>query len=244
MTESDDPTLLTEEAPDAPGAEEWIQKHKDEFKRRYGQSWAHVLYGKAWHIFGKRAKNASSRKPVREEAIEALVTEALGGSALVEAGDSAVAITISGPVGSGKSAVAKVIMDAMESVGATALVSDRNEEDDIEGSSLDNLPDGAEMSFQYESGAPSPNLAPPPAVQAAAKRGLELRREHKRGGWDSRQAHAGGMGSGVVRAQTLTAGRRVSMDTIRRMRSFFARHDGERERAARQRDETSAANIA
>jgi hypothetical protein len=55
--------VLAEEAPDAPGAEEWIMKHKDEFKKRYGQSWAHVLYGKAWHIFGK---NAVNRKSLRE----------------------------------------------------------------------------------------------------------------------------------------------------------------------------------
>ena len=101
-----------------------------------------------------------------------------------------------------------------------------------------------ELTLQYESGTPSSDLSPPPAVRAAAKRGLELRRAHKRGGWDSRQAHAGGMGSGVVRAQTLATGRNVSLDTVRRMRSFFARHDGERERMARQQDETSAANIA
>ena len=48
----------------------------------------------------------------------------------------------------------------------------------------------------------------------------------------------------MVRAQTLVAGKGVSLDTVRRMRSFFQRHDGEQERAARQRDETSAANIA
>ena len=90
----------------------------------------------------------------------------------------------------------------------------------------------------------SERFVPPAAVRAAAARGLELRRKHKRGGWDAHQAHAGGMGSGVVRAQTLASGKGVSLETVRRMRSFFARHDGERERAARERDETSAANIA
>jgi hypothetical protein len=54
---------IEEAAPDAPGAEEWILKHKDEFKKRYGQNWAHVLYGKAWHIFGDKAVN---KKAVHE----------------------------------------------------------------------------------------------------------------------------------------------------------------------------------
>ena len=92
--------------------------------------------------------------------------------------------------------------------------------------------------------AASGSHVPPKAVQAAARRGLELRKQHGRGGWDSRKAHANGMGSGVVRAQTLASGRSVSGETLRRMRSFFARHDGAREREARQRDETSPANIA
>jgi hypothetical protein len=53
---------LCEEAPDAPGAEEWIKKNKPEFKRRYGSNWARVLYGKAWILYGKNAKNKDTAK--------------------------------------------------------------------------------------------------------------------------------------------------------------------------------------
>lgn len=62
---------------------------------------------------------------------------------------------------------------------------------------------------------------PPPAVRAAAKRGLALRAEHGRGGTEV----------GVARARDLAGGGGVSSDTVRRMASYFARHavdkDGE-----------------
>lgn len=63
----------------------------------------------------------------------------------------------------------------------------------------------------------------PQAVRDAAKRGLELRRKHGRGGLDTRQARAEGVGSGVQRASNLIQGR-VTLDTIKRMAAFFARH--------------------
>jgi len=63
----------------------------------------------------------------------------------------------------------------------------------------------------------------PQSVRAAAKRGLELRRKHGRGGLDTRQAREEGVGSGVQRASNLVQGR-VTLDTIKRMASFFARH--------------------
>lgn len=56
---------------------------------------------------------------------------------------------------------------------------------------------------------------PPETVQRAALRGLELRREFKRGGTEI----------GVARARDLSGGRNVSDATIQRMVSYFARHE-------------------
>lgn len=70
----------------------------------------------------------------------------------------------------------------------------------------------------------------PERVRANARRGLELRREHGRGG----------TAVGVARARDLSEGS-VSRKTIGRMRSFFARHAVDSEHRD---DETSAANIA
>ena len=56
---------------------------------------------------------------------------------------------------------------------------------------------------------------PPETVQRAALRGLELRREFKRGGTEI----------GVARARDLSGGRNVSDETIQRMVSYFARHE-------------------
>ena len=56
---------------------------------------------------------------------------------------------------------------------------------------------------------------PPKGVQEAARRGLELRREHGRGGTEV----------GVARARNLSNGDNVPLATIRRMVSFFARHE-------------------
>lgn len=72
------------------------------------------------------------------------------------------------------------------------------------------------------------SFQPPDSVRANARRGLELRKEHGRGG----------TAIGVARARDLINGN-VSLDTVGRMRSFFARHSGN-DRS----DETSAANIA
>lgn len=60
---------------------------------------------------------------------------------------------------------------------------------------------------------------PPKEVQEAAARGLELRREHGRGGTEV----------GVARARDLSNGRAVSLDTLRRMDSYFARHEVDKE---------------
>jgi hypothetical protein len=61
----------------------------------------------------------------------------------------------------------------------------------------------------------SEGYAPPQAVRSNAKRGLELREKHGRGGTEV----------GVARARDLSNGRSVSLDTIKRMVSYFARHE-------------------
>ena len=61
-------------------------------------------------------------------------------------------------------------------------------------------------------------FVPPAEVRAAAKRGLELRQEHGRGGTEV----------GVARARDLSGGRALSLETIGRMVSYFARHGAQR----------------
>lgn len=71
-----------------------------------------------------------------------------------------------------------------------------------------------------------PSFSPPQAVRAAARRGLEMRRANNgKGGLDAKEAAAQGIGSGVVRAQNLASGKSIPLETIKRMRSFFARHE-------------------
>lgn len=63
----------------------------------------------------------------------------------------------------------------------------------------------------------------PKKVRENAKQGLELRREHGRGGLDTREAGEQGIGSGVARARDLIEGS-VSYETVKRMVAFFRRH--------------------
>ena len=58
------------------------------------------------------------------------------------------------------------------------------------------------------------DLTPPATVAAAARRGLELRREYGRGG----------TAVGVARARDLSGRRTLSVDTARRMVAYFERH--------------------
>jgi hypothetical protein len=58
-------------------------------------------------------------------------------------------------------------------------------------------------------------FVPPPTVRSNAKRGLELREKHGRGG----------TAVGVARARDLSNGASISYDTIKRMNSYFARHE-------------------
>ena len=59
------------------------------------------------------------------------------------------------------------------------------------------------------------SFTPPAEVRANAKRGLELRREHGRGGTEV----------GVARARDLSNGKALPLETINRMSSYFARHE-------------------
>ena len=58
-------------------------------------------------------------------------------------------------------------------------------------------------------------FVPPQAVRNNAKRGLELREKHGRGGTSV----------GVARARDLSNGKAISLSTIKRMVSYFARHE-------------------
>ena len=59
------------------------------------------------------------------------------------------------------------------------------------------------------------DLRPPATVAAAARRGLELRAEHNRGG----------TAVGVARARDLSNRRTLTVDTARRMVAYFERHE-------------------
>lgn len=62
------------------------------------------------------------------------------------------------------------------------------------------------------------NLKPPAPVAAAAKSGLELRKQQS-------PSNRGGTSVGIARARDLAGRKELSISTIKRMRSFFARHE-------------------
>lgn len=84
------------------------------------------------------------------------------------------------------------------------------------------------------------NFVPPQLVQAAARQGLEMRRnapKSKKGGLSHKQAKQQRVGSGVQRAVNLANGHTIAPDTIKRIVSFFARHKnntGDRAKIAKQ----------
>ena len=69
------------------------------------------------------------------------------------------------------------------------------------------------------------SFSPPSSVRAAARRGLELRKKHGKGGLTTQEAGKQGIGSGVARATSLANGDKVSYETIKRMSAFFSRHE-------------------
>ena len=78
---------------------------------------------------------------------------------------------------------------------------------------------------------------PPKAVQNAARVALERRRSVS-------PSNRGGTLVGVARARDLSGGKNISLDTIRRMRSYFARHDTPAERRNRRNDVKGKASVA
>ena|SRR6056300_665797 len=66
---------------------------------------------------------------------------------------------------------------------------------------------------------------PPQGVRKRAEKGLNDRKKYGRGGLSNKQASEQGIGSGVQRAVNLKNGNKVSPQTIKRMKSFFARHE-------------------
>lgn len=63
---------------------------------------------------------------------------------------------------------------------------------------------------------------PPEPVRAAARRGLELRASQP-------ESNRGGTAVGIARARDLANGRLISISTLRRMVSYFARHAVDKE---------------
>ena len=75
---------------------------------------------------------------------------------------------------------------------------------------------------------------PPSEVRSVARDALERRKEYGRGGTEV----------GVARARDIANGRNLSVETLQRMISFFARHGAREDEAKARRDKTSAASIA
>lgn len=96
------------------------------------------------------------------------------------------------------------------------------------------------LEYSAELVAKGEGFVPPEGVRAAARRGLELRRKHKRGGLDTKQAKKAGVGSGVQRASDLMHGEALSIETVKRMKNFFSRHSAYKDKHS---DKTSAAYI-
>jgi hypothetical protein len=76
-------------------------------------------------------------------------------------------------------------------------------------------------------------FTPPEPVQQAARRGMELRKQH-----DHRTL------IGVTLARELASGTAITLDAVGRMAAYFSRHDTAEERAARAHESTSMLSIA
>ena len=63
------------------------------------------------------------------------------------------------------------------------------------------------------------STTPTDGMVAEAKRGLEWREEYGRGGTEV----------GVARARDISNRESLSLDTVKRMKSFFARHEGDKQ---------------
>lgn len=73
------------------------------------------------------------------------------------------------------------------------------------------------------------------AMRNNAKRGLELRKKYGRGGLSTQEAGKQGIGSGVARASDIISGS-LSLESVKRMHSFFSRHEKNIDASKRESD--------
>lgn len=73
------------------------------------------------------------------------------------------------------------------------------------------------------------------AMRNNAKRGLELRKKYGRGGLTTQEAGKQGIGSGVARASDIVSGS-LSLESVKRMHSFFSRHEKNIDASKRESD--------
>lgn len=123
--------------------------------------------------------------------------------------------------GSQTRAELRIIDDLTEIMGRVA-----RERFDRLADDLDRLLSGDTLS--KGSGYPDHWFRPPETVARAARRGLELRKKYGRGGLSTQEAGEQGIGSGIQRANDLSAREQISPETIKRMRNFFSRHEQHR----------------
>jgi len=71
----DNVITLLEVAPTAPGAEDWINSVKSDFKKRYGDDWQKVLYATAWKRFGESVVTETTTKSSLNDALAAYPEE-------------------------------------------------------------------------------------------------------------------------------------------------------------------------
>jgi len=97
------------------------------------------------------------------------------------------------------------------------VVSDRKHWEKLRGrgvSGIETMPGGGLVSAKSSDSFPD-SFKPTSGMVAAAKRGLELRKEYGRGGTMV----------GVARARDIANGKNLSLSTVKRMYSFFSRHE-------------------
>ena len=103
----------------------------------------------------------------------------------------------------------------------------RTRRDAIEQMVAVSLAEGMEPGGERAAKAIPEDRRPPQGAREEAERGLEWRREYGRGG----------TAVGVARARDIANGENLSMDTIRRMVSYFARHEVDKQGQGWNRDE-------
>lgn len=91
----------------------------------------------------------------------------------------------------------------------------------------DEQPQSEDVEAEAETVQAAEGYKPPKAAQAAARRGLELRKKHGRGG----------TAVGVARARDISNGKELPIETIARMVSYFARHKKNRQAEGYKRGE-------